>query len=420
MQVYSGMDVITNKVPEAERHGVEHLLMGFKSPGEQYVVGQWVQDALKAIDETHKRNEIPIVVGGTSYWIQHLMFPNRLAVDKDSSPMPAGRTPMSQELADIVAALPLHLLALFNCLPLHPPSAATDPDAAFNLHTLLSMLDLPVANRWHWRDTRKVLRSLGVIKETGKRASEIIMDQTNDLASSKPRFIEFEFTWLLSEIRALRQIATAASREESSSDSAGVKTDYTLGIYQSIGYKEFHDYLTASEPSEKGFDAAVEHMKVSTRQYAKRQVGWIRNKLLPAVNTANAEEAVTPTYLLDATALDSWDKNVRGLGVQLTEDFLAKREMADPLSLSESARKMMLIDSKAVDPASVLNARQKRICHVCTLHIDRPFMVEEGREWEAHRNTRVHRKLAAKGQQSEHGEVHQQRKTKRDEASTRN
>jgi tRNA dimethylallyltransferase len=50
MQVYTGMDVITNKVPVAERMGVEHLLMDFKQPGEQYVVGQWVQDAIKLVN----------------------------------------------------------------------------------------------------------------------------------------------------------------------------------------------------------------------------------------------------------------------------------------------------------------------------------------------------------------------------------
>lgn len=49
MQVYRGMDIITNKVPESERHGVEHALMSFKNPGEQYVVGQWVQDALAVV-----------------------------------------------------------------------------------------------------------------------------------------------------------------------------------------------------------------------------------------------------------------------------------------------------------------------------------------------------------------------------------
>jgi tRNA dimethylallyltransferase len=49
MQVYAGMDVITNKVPETQMQGVDHLLMGFKKPGEQYFVGQWVLDAIKAV-----------------------------------------------------------------------------------------------------------------------------------------------------------------------------------------------------------------------------------------------------------------------------------------------------------------------------------------------------------------------------------
>ena len=49
MQVYEGLDVLTNKVPLAEQQGVEHLLMGFKRPGEQYVVGEWVQDAIRLV-----------------------------------------------------------------------------------------------------------------------------------------------------------------------------------------------------------------------------------------------------------------------------------------------------------------------------------------------------------------------------------
>ena len=109
--------------------------------------------------------------------------------------------------------------------------------------------------------------------------------------------------------------------------------DYTLGIYQAIGtngrylavrllyglttrglgYKEFHDYLSSPSPSDAAFREAVEQMKLGTRRYAKRQVTWIRNKLLPAVNAANAASQaetgspVVPTYLLDATGMDtSW------------------------------------------------------------------------------------------------------------------
>ncbi|GLB35187.1 putative tRNA isopentenyltransferase [Lyophyllum shimeji] len=407
MQVYEGLDVITNKVPETERQGIEHLLMGFKSPGEQYVVGQWVQDALKAIDDTHQKKKIPIVVGGTSYWMQHLIFPNRLAADttQDTQSVSTQSPPLSQELADAIASLPPDLLALFKELPAHPPSAAADPDAAYDLHTLLAILDPPVAKRWHWRDTRKVLRSLGIINETGRRSSEIISAQTKDPSASRPRFHTL-CLWLyaepavleqrlnervdrmleqglLSEIRSLREISAAANRDglASSSDTGEEKNDYTLGIYQSIGYKEFHDYLSAPEPSEKALNAAVERMKISTRQYAKRQVSWIRNKLLPAAYTANAEETVVPTYLLDATVLGQhWDKNVRDVAIQLTEDFLAKKELPDAFSLSENANKLMRIGEKAVDPTSVLTARQKRICHVCTVDPARPFMVEEGHE----------------------------------------
>jgi tRNA dimethylallyltransferase len=49
MQVYKGLDVITNKVSESEMQGVEHLLMDFKQPGQQYIVGEWIQDTLKLV-----------------------------------------------------------------------------------------------------------------------------------------------------------------------------------------------------------------------------------------------------------------------------------------------------------------------------------------------------------------------------------
>jgi tRNA dimethylallyltransferase len=68
-----------------------------------------------------------------------------------------------------------------------------------------------------------------------------------------------------------------------------------------VGYKEFHGYLTAPSQTETAFNEAVENMKLSTRQYAKRQISWIRNKLLPAINATNAEGTTVPTYLLDAT-----------------------------------------------------------------------------------------------------------------------
>ncbi|KAG1835622.1 tRNA isopentenyltransferase [Suillus variegatus] len=433
MQVYTGMDVITNKVPIAERMGVEHLLMDFKQPGEQYVVGQWIQDAIKAIDETHRMDKIPIIVGGTSYWIQHLIFPNRL---------PTAAQSLSDSVAQSIANLPPDLLELFNALPEQTPSAASHPEDALLLHKLLTALDEPVAQRWHWRDTRKVMGSLRVIKDTGKAPSEIILEQSK--IALVPRYRTLCF-WLyaepsilnerldarvdnmikeglLDEIKALRAIASSsisippdAGVTEPSDESAVQQTDYTVGIYQSIGYKEFHDYFTSPEPSEKLFASAVEQMKYGTRQYAKRQIRWLKNKLLPAIYSANGgtdhATALLPVYLLDATELgDQWKSCVLNQGERIMEAFLGNETLLDPLSLSERAREMLTIDVKPTSPTEVLRARKKVVCPACTLHPSQPFMVEDGSQWEAHRRSRAHRKYAARDKKM-HGKPAKRRAT---------
>ena len=53
MQAYKGFNTITNKVPFGERAGVDHVLMDFKEPTEQYVVGQWINDATRAVSSSH-------------------------------------------------------------------------------------------------------------------------------------------------------------------------------------------------------------------------------------------------------------------------------------------------------------------------------------------------------------------------------
>jgi tRNA dimethylallyltransferase len=150
--------------------------------------------------------QIPIVVGGTSYWIQHLIFPNRLAADTSPS-FPDGPAPsISKDVTDSIDLLPPHLLSLFNDLPKDPPSANTDPDAAFNLHTLLAILDPPIAQRWHWRDTRKILRSLCIIKASGRRPSEMMDDQSKDNAANLPRFVVLFVDLLILNIYRFRTL----------------------------------------------------------------------------------------------------------------------------------------------------------------------------------------------------------------------
>lgn len=135
----------------------------------------------------HQKKEIPIVVGGTSYWIQHLVFPNRLS--KPSGATTTLDAPWDPELQKALDALPQDMRSLFEGLPKEPPIAKTDPDAAFQLHALLLLLDPPVGQRWHWKDTRKVLHSLSIIRSARRRASDIIAQQAADTSpDSRPRF----------------------------------------------------------------------------------------------------------------------------------------------------------------------------------------------------------------------------------------
>ncbi|KZT11452.1 tRNA isopentenyltransferase [Laetiporus sulphureus 93-53] len=420
MQVYHGMDIITNKVPVQEMCGIEHLLMGFKQPGEQYFVTEWVRDAMKAIEETHKRNEVPIVVGGTSYWVQHLLFPNRLVSADQNSALSSGDSSVgSEELKPLFASLPAELLDLFNALPARGPSAGAQPGLAMSLYNLLSALDPKTAKLRHWKDTRKVLRSLCIIRDTGRRPSSIYAEQSENIAIPRYRTLLF---WLyakpdilkprldarvdrmveqglLNEIRALRSIASAGSsvisfqsQGEEETGSREPDIDYTLGIYQSIGYKEFHEFLSNPTSSDDAFQAALESMKSATRKYAKRQIMWIRNQLLPAVNAANNTSRtnigsdIAPAYVLDATELgESWETNVRATACKITEDFLDEKDLPEPISLSKTACELL---SKPAE----LQARPLRICETCTIHKDSPVMIKEGNAWKAHQRTRVHRK----------------------------
>ncbi|TDL19610.1 tRNA isopentenyltransferase [Rickenella mellea] len=439
MQVYAGMDIITNKIPVTERQGIEHLLMGFKQPGEQYVVGEWVHDAVHAIDETHRKNCVPIVVGGTSYWIQHLLFLNSLPASKSElnpPPQPPQSPPISSSaLENSLQLLPDDLRYLFLNLPVVPPIASIDPDAAFALHNLLSRLDPTTAARWHWRDTRKVLRSLNIISEHKRTATDVVTSMNSSSSASRYRTLVF---WLyadsdalnprldlrvdemveqglLQEIRSFNNPASSGSVEVDAPDSPNPelssqknKTDYTLGIYQSIGFKEFHAYLSSPDPSPTLFTQGLVDMKHNTRKYAQRQIKWIRNKLLPAAQAANSKSRgecgsdVVSTYLLDATVLDDqWDINVRDKAFQITRDFLDQNPLPDPQSLSETAHRMLIVPDKPTQPAETLAARRKLVCPVCTLEPSRPVMIEEGRDWEAHQRTKTHRGIARRRAKAE-------------------
>lgn len=106
---------------------------------------------------------------------------------------------------------------------------------------------------------------------------------------------------------------------------------YQRGLWQAIGYKEFDPYFSAMEAEEpvdpaklvQIRDECTERMKAATRRYAKRQVQWIRNKLLPTVWHAQEQDDVM-VYLLDASDLTEWDTNVRQKAIEVAQGNISE------------------------------------------------------------------------------------------------
>ncbi|GAA5879550.1 hypothetical protein JCM16303_003248 [Sporobolomyces ruberrimus] len=440
MQCYRGLDVITNKATSEEMGGLRHHLMDFLEPGGEWRVDDFQRDALAKIDELEARAALPICVGGTSYYLQNLVFPNQLVSDvsepRPPSPIPSNSPRTLGDIAsfppsiiEAVENLPDELRELFLALPALPATSTPDdfpqpfplnllpprlrsPDTLTPaLYRLLQLLDPSSAERWHWRDIRKVRRALDIVWE-GRRWEDVVAAQ-QEKRSEGSRFRTLIF-WLYAENEKLhprldgrvdKMIERGLLNEldelwEIAQAPATGTTDYSKGIYQAIGYKEFEPYLTARhrDPSrtlendvelKRLFEQGVESMKVATRQYAKRQVKWIKSKLLPAVHKLENPEDVV-VVLLDASDLSQWQENVRNPAFDMLDSFLERRMLPDPISLSQAAAQHL-----APAQSEDAQAKSKRACETCTRDEARPFMVEE-RQWAAHIKTKAHRVQAQK------------------------
>ena len=202
IQVYKGLDIISNKISESEQQSVKHHLLSFLDKDKEYSIPQFISDSNHLIDKLSTQSTLPVVAGGTHYYIHHLLFQNKLiksdqVADKAQSielhPHP-DLYALIEGLADSDKDLILHL-------PLLKESQYTDLDKNnvplySHLHRILSLIDPVTASRWHIRDTRKVKRSLEIIWEKGRRRSDIEADQkasksTDTFAQTKYKNLVF-------------------------------------------------------------------------------------------------------------------------------------------------------------------------------------------------------------------------------------
>jgi tRNA dimethylallyltransferase len=123
-------------------------------------------------------------VGGTSYWLQNLLFANRI-VTENTQGIVKSRVEPDSRLKAALEDLDASELALFQNLPDRPPVASSQSEETFRLWKLLDQLDPEMAARWHWKDSRKVLRNLEIMVEKGQKASEVIKKQDTEPLDSR-------------------------------------------------------------------------------------------------------------------------------------------------------------------------------------------------------------------------------------------
>uniref|UniRef100_UPI0037E843A3 tRNA dimethylallyltransferase n=1 Tax=Semicossyphus pulcher TaxID=241346 RepID=UPI0037E843A3 len=367
MQVYQGLDIITNKVTAEERAQCRHHMISFVDPlVSSYTVVDFRNKALALIDDMHSTNKLPIIVGGTNYYIESLLW--RVLLDTGQE---------NEESGDGGDGAPDRKLEL-------------EKLGGAELHKRLAEVDPKMAAMLHPNDKRKIARSLQIHEETGVPHSRWLEEQRGQEGGGglggPLRFSDPCIFWLHADmddldkrldarvdemlsagvIEELRDFHERYNQQKVQDDSQ----NYQHGIFQSIGFKEFHDYLTAPESStqqEKDTlrDKGVEALKIATRRYARKQNKWVRNRFLKRPG-----DNVPVVFGLDVTDVSRWEETVLNPALQIL-DSLSKGE------------------EPAVAPIRVQEAEQrnKRSRHSCDL-CDKVIIGDL--EWTAHLKSKKH------------------------------
>ncbi|KDR17577.1 tRNA isopentenyltransferase, mitochondrial [Zootermopsis nevadensis] len=376
MQVYKGLDIITNKVTAEERLLAPHHLLDIVEPLQRFTVVDFRNRALPVIEKLMQDGKLPVIVGGTNYYIESLLW--KVLVENPVKQMKVQG--VTVDLMDEAALEHLPSPQLYERLQ------AVDPDMAQSLHP---------------NNKRKIIRSLQVYAQTGRTHSSILREQRSADGGSELggplRFPHSCILWLQCDQKVLderldvrvdtmleqglvQELLDFHRRYNKERLATSTEADYTKGIFQSIGFKEFHEYLVLSEEdrdSEKGsklFHVGVDALKLVTRRYARRQLRWITNRFL-----CRPSRQVPPVYGLDATDPNLWNEHVLGPALQIVESYLKGWAPAgiDPLPVTER---------------SVKNDLKIHHCDVC----DRMFIGDI--QWNDHLHSKKHRRMLQRKQ----------------------
>lgn len=246
MQVYRHMDIGTAKIRPEEMQGIPHYLIDVLDPWESFDVVRFQTMAKEALEKIYTAGAIPIVVGGTGFYIQALLY----NIDFDENDSETGYRSELQSFAER-----------------HGVEA---------LHDRLRQVDEKSADMIHPNNIKRVIRALEFYHQTGTRISE--HNETQRQKESPYRFVYFVLDD--ERERIYRRIDQRIDQMLDQGLVAEVKQLRDMGCtrdmvsMQGLGYKEILAYLDG----ECTLEEAVYILKRDTRHFAKRQLTWFRRE----------------------------------------------------------------------------------------------------------------------------------------------
>ena len=246
MQVYRHMDIGSAKIMPEEMDGIPHHLIDVLEPEEEFNVVVFQKLAKEALTGIYERGHIPIIVGGTGFYIQALLY------DIDFTEND-GDTAIRRELEKLAQT-----------------------QGAGCLHQMLQEIDPESAAAIHQNNVKRVIRAIEFYRQTGKKIS-----LHNEQEREKQSPYQFLYYVLDTDRKTLYEridrrvdLMMEHGLVDEVKHLADMGCTRDMVSMQGLGYKEILDYLSGEIPLEE----AVYILKRDTRHFAKRQITWFKRE----------------------------------------------------------------------------------------------------------------------------------------------
>ncbi len=254
--VYKGLNIGTAKPTDEEQSGVVHRMIDVIQPYEKFSVSDYRRTAKKYVDALIAENKVPVICGGTGFYINSLLFDygyGEVAADEN----------IRRKYQSLL-----------------------EERGREYLFDLLKECDGVTAERLHPNDTGRVIRALEIYEAGGRKKSELC-DGKNKLYDYLAVAIDYprEELYRRIENRVDDMIANGLIDEVKGLLKSGV--DGSMQCMQAIGYKEVLEYIGNSQMQNTMSDI----IKRNTRRYAKRQITFF--KKLPDLVWLSPDEAIS-------------------------------------------------------------------------------------------------------------------------------